>query len=356
MELMRLDGSEVAEQTVRALGLDPTVHTPFSPEAMAEHVRRAAGFACPCTRGALARAVTDVLTSLPGSPDELAELAEETVDRLLGIGDLLELDVSDDEQANTRRILLGPPSYVALTSGRTLLIGIDPNHAMTDQADVPIRRSGHIRYFDPPVQDSWLSTRSALSVANWLGVPAECSYDDLLADVAARLTGALSLTDTDGLMILDPATKPTYYRGRWRTLKPIDSGLFIVRRVRRFGAPQWSLIRAENGAVPGVVDLPLARSVRPAHDEAWRIQAAIDARNGTPQRFRVRVVQTGEARVSVFSPLPTWAQRFLEALGTPVPREKSLMSFALPSDDVEQVADFLERHLWMAMSVNESGD
>jgi hypothetical protein len=89
-----------------------------------------------------------------------------------------------------------------------------------------------------------------------------------------------------------------------------------------------------------------------ACDEAWILQAALDAKRGSPQRFSIRSHQSGVS-LSVYSPLPGWIMRAWDVLGTQVTVERGagrspLITYRFADDRIvgEQAA-LLEKSLWM---------
>ena len=154
----------------------------------------------------------------------------------------------------------------------------------------------------------------------------------------------------DGLTVIGADANLRYYRGRWRSLKPDDSGLFVGRRPQAYGSDLWCLVLVHDGAPQRLIDFPVENADAPAHDEAWRIQAALDACAGTPQTFRVEGAP-GNSRSNTahfFTPLPRWAERYLELVGMPVPRSTgALFSYRVPEDALPELTTFLTQMLWM---------
>ena len=93
----------------------------------------------------------------------------------------------------------------------------------------------------------------------------------------------------------------------------------------------------------------VGRDVRVLVAEARRIQAALDAERATPQVYKIRASgQSGELLFEFFTPLPSWAERYLALVGLPVLRSKSsLFTYRLPAAAVEEVKAFLSTSLWM---------
>jgi hypothetical protein len=83
---------------------------------------------------------------------------------------------------------------------------------------------------------------------------------------------------------------------------------------------------------------------------------AIDRTNGAPQVYRARVM--GEyAYLDFFSPLPLWAERRLMLVGRHEAPEKCLLSYRVPSSELDTETKFLQKHLWLApITAADSGD
>jgi hypothetical protein len=115
------------------------------------------------------------------------------------------------------------------------------------------------------------------------------------------------------------------------------------------------MVEVADGSPQALVDLPAEDATVPGRDEAWRLQAAIDADAGTSQIFRVRMgAGAADKTVEFFSPLPRWAQRRLELAGTPVPRTTgALFSYRVPEAVMPGLAGFLKSMLWMRQVTTE---
>ena len=74
---------------------------------------------------------------------------------------------------------------------------------------------------------------------------------------------------------------------RWREVRA-DSGRFVARRDQAYGSNLWCYVELSNGEPQRLLDFPLAGSRWRGCDEAWRLQMAIDAQRGAPQRFRLQ--------------------------------------------------------------------
>jgi hypothetical protein len=355
MGVTRLSSSQVAARALRSLGLSDAGVDLFSAEALAASLRRAAAFLCPATRGAIVRSVVEVLDGLPGYSDDTKGQLELLLESLVGYGDLLELS-SNALESGAFRLFLGAPSFVRRASGSRLLIGIRPDGAplVGDDLAALIDYEGHARLVGPTsglddlLATSGLTERTA---AQWLQAPRQTTARELLDQYERRLQAAGPSGDVDGVGLLDPETRVTYYRGRWRPPKPRDAGAFVGRRPQAYGADLWCFVRVTAGAVTHLVDLPALGLLVPAADEAWRVQAAIDAEAGHPQVVRVRTGTNRDTQVlDLFAPLPSWAQRRLDVVGTPIGRGGgALFSYSVPASEVAEELQFLGDMLWMSI-------
>jgi hypothetical protein len=286
------------------------------------------------------------------SRDDLADL----LDLLVSAGDLLELRQSGDTPG--RLLYLGPPSYVERRPGQYLLLGIRPFGAPLISSDLAgaIQYEGHTRTIElsPDRAAAQLSEHGlhVIRPGQWVRRPPEMPPGELIRQMRERLSAAGPVGLVEGLTVIDPAAKVTYYRGRWRPLKPADSGLFVARRPQAYGADLWCVVLVGDGAPVRLLDLPADDPAAPGHDEAWRVQAALDAAGRRPQVFRVGgTAGTGASAgraVDFFSPLPRWAERYLQLTAMAVPRTAgALCSYRVPEGAMPGLASFLADMLWM---------
>ena len=277
-------------------------------------------------------------------------------------GDLIELRRSGSGAA--RLLYLGPPSYVEARPGRYLLTGIRPFGAPLISTSVTedIQYEGHTRAIDlSPDQAPALLAEAGLHRIrreHWIRRPAEIPAADLVSQMRQRLSACGPAGQMDGLTVIGPGTRVTYYQGRWRPLAPADSGLLVGRRPQAYGADAWCLVLADGGTPTRFLDLPVDDPDAPGHDEAWRLQAALDAGRGTPQVFRVGcAARAGGRTVDFFSPLPQWAERYLQLTGMAVPKSRgALFSYRVPEDALPGLAGFLASMLWMHQTTTEGAE
>lgn len=352
---------EVAMISVRALGLDEEGFGLDYPEAIAASVRRAASFLCPTTPRALGDAVLEALAPVlpePPSRDDLMTL----IDQLVSGGDLLEMaDATSDRKI--RLLHLGPPSFVPKSAGRFLLTGIRPHGAALVPADITVEPEAHTRTALLQGDGAEGRLREAglhrISVQQWIGQPAVVAAQGFIEQYRQRLAVAPAAGFVDGLTIIDPATRPTYYRGRWRAPAAGDSGDYVGRRPQAYGADRWCVVRLVDGAPEKLLDLPLDNAVSPARDDAWRLQAAIDAARRTPLGYRVLPVpgttSLAEYIIDFFSPLPSWVERYLELAGISVDKSRgALFSYRIPASALPDLHSVVSGTLWMTATQGDN--
>jgi hypothetical protein len=361
MAVTRIARDDIAREALETLQL-PTGIDLMSEEGLAASVRRTASFTCPTGPGTLVRRTVEVLRGLPEFAEDTSERLASVLDDLVAYGDLLELPVEDDD-GRRRSLFLGPPSYVRRAgSNSALVLGIRGEGAplLSDDLMQQVQYVGHARTLRLPEEtsiDEVLSDQALFSVSSeqWLRAPREASSDDVIAFYVSRLD-AQGLGGDVELKIIDPSSSPTYYRGRWRQLKSSDDGLFVARRPQAFGADLWCFARVEAGRTVKLTDLPIEDPLAPGADEAWRLQAALDASRGTPQRLRTSPAgDSTRTLLELFSPLPSWTQRRLDIIGT---RERgvrgALFAYELPTDENEEEVAFLMSRLWLTPEVTGS--
>ena len=126
-----------------------------------------------------------------------------------------------------------------------------------------------------------------LSYETWLGSPVPEPAANHVASNDRVLDAAQPSRHIPGLLLLDPERPVRYYRGRW--VEPRShTGRYVARRRQAYGADLWCYVLLRDGQPERMVDLLHAGSRWRGCDEAWRLQLAIDANRGEPQRFRLR--------------------------------------------------------------------
>ena len=356
--MRRVTATEIHAHKIAELGLDQKALDLTSAEAIAGALRRAAGFLCPCSPKTLVRAVARPLDGLVPNIDSLTDDIEETLEALVAHGDLLEhRDVAAEQGGQPGTFLyVAPPSFVRRESGALLILGIAPDHLsfLPEELSEQIEYVNHVRRL-PVAAAEDVSTKLSelgiirLSFETWLRAPVEETATQHLTRLGVLLERATPSLDIPGLNLINPATSVRYYRDRW--FQPRNqSGRFVGRRSQAYGADLWCYVEIEEGRPRKFLDLPLRESSARGCDEAWHLQAAIDAERGAPQRFKVRQGSIGLNKkvLDFFSPVPMWARRRWDAIGEPVVSFGCLFSYSFPESELEEELQFVRNRLWFA--------
>ena len=352
-----LSRSEVIQRSLQELGLGAAPGDLSAPEALACSLRRVAGMYCPTSRAALLRAVTEPLEDLVDEPDVLAQRADDVLEAVIAHGDLLELpEVAFLGERPRTLVYAAPPAFVVRESGAVLLLGIAGEQVslLPPEIERLVEHHRHVRHLPagvanniaPHLEDLGLTR---LSERAWLDPPTPMSARGFIERFDRALEGEPEAGPIEGLRTVDPRSDPDYYRGRWTEVTQA-SGHLVGRRPQRFGADLWCYVALEEGQPRRFLDLPLGQTRYRACDEAWRLQAAIDATNGKPQRLRIRPGPAGRWIFNVFAPLPMWLARRWDAVGDQAQRSPgALLSYAFDSEDLDEEASFACDMMWLAV-------
>lgn len=354
--MRRLTAMEVHACKVAELGLDPAAVDLTSTEAIAGALRRAAGFLCPCGAATLVRGVTGPLQGLVEDLDAVKILAEETLEAVIALGDIVEhREFGEDASRGPAALLYAAPaSFVSRQSGAVILFGIASEQlsALPEEMEPRIEYASHVRKLSPlPGED--LRTELAeyglieLSYEGWLGIPPAETPTEHISRLGRFLASVQPSRDVPGLSLLDPARPVRFYRGRWVEPRS-QTGCFVARRRQAYGADLWCYVQLHNGNPERLIDFPLAGVRWRGCDDAWCLQLAIDAQCGKPQQFRVRGRSGGTVVLEFFSPLPMWAKRRWDAVGEAVPSPGCLFAYRFAKSDLEEELRFAYESLWLA--------
>lgn len=353
-----LSSSDVRTRAVASLGLAGCDDL-LSQEGLSALVRRTAGFLCPCPASALVRVTYDALDSFvtePNAKERLRTALEDTVEAMLAYGDLIELPA--DGGQNGRRgtlIAAAPPRFVSRQSGAAYIMGVAPDNVsfLSPELNSRVERRGHVRRLTPngenPVPALKRAGLAEWSEREWLYAPPKQPAAQVLSQLEVRLRGAGLAGEIDDLEILDPSMPPDFYIKRWRKADR-QTGLFVARRPKTYGSALWCYVALDAGRPVHVIDFPTPGASHRGCDEAFYVQAAIDAARGKPQFITVTAEEADTTLVRFFSPLPEWVRRRLDIFGSPRGRSGGgLLVYSLPAAEAAQEIEFLRTRLWMMM-------
>lgn len=355
MAIRQLCAAEVHAQKVAELGLDPTALDLTSVEAVAGALRRAASILCPCTAPTLVRGVVLPMRGLVHDLDTFKALVEETLDAIIAHGDVLEHCDIDGGRGHESATLLytAPAGFIVRESGAIILLGvtIDQLSALPDDLEARIEYVNHVRRLSPSPSEDLRSELlqlglTELSYKSWLRAPPRESFAQHVARLDRLLDAVQPSRDVPGLSLLDPVRGVRYYRGRW--VEPrAHSGRFVARRSQAYGADLWCYVEMRDGSPERLMDFPLVGSRWRGCDEAWRLQLAIDAQRGEPQRFQIRAGPEGTRVMELFSPVPMWARRRWDAVGEPLSAAGCLLAYRFAQAEVAEEVQFARDALWL---------
>lgn len=361
---------ELRQAVLEHLALGPGVDRLDAPEALAALLRRAAAFNAPCPPRTLRRAVLDPLRGVldlldqPDGERQLNQQLDELIDTLVAIGDFAERREEDPESGLPGPVLIDVerPAFAALGS-YVLLFGVAPDDAPFVPYGIPrerVEHRGHLRRVPLTAIDNLprrceqhgLVKRTPEDV---FGAPVPESaqeHVDIHDQLLDERGGAVGV-DLEELLVLDGTANVMKYRDRWKPLSQLRGQVrytrVIARRRQAYGAAAWSYVQLNDGRPTRLVDLSEEGNFR-ACDRAWRLQAALDAVVGSPQRYRVLPVSGGSA-IGLYAPPPGWLQRRwdLGRVAEPAPRTVpgALFAYSLDRSAVDTECQFLEKQLWL---------
>lgn len=346
MNVRVLTRAETGACAARALGLVSA--DVLSAEFIAQSVRRALFILAPCRRFELAQAVTKALKPIAGQ--DPAEAVDAMIEELTALGDTLLMN-ADGAAGTTGAVLRpAPPTFVQRGDGACVVLGVAGDDISPPLEDgMNIVAAGAARFVRAGASDPNIAARlralglNELHESDWLHQPAAEEASAYLARWSARL-GPHSGASED-LEVLDGAAPQRFYKGRWTPLAKKHSGLYVARRPKRFGNDLWSLIDVTTGAPRQLADiepeLPRARSC----DEAWRIQAALDATRGRSAPVEC-IKDADTTTIAMFAPPPLWLARRFALVGKPVKVQGALAAFEFPASAAGNEVGALKRLMW----------
>ncbi len=324
-------------------------------QLLGQALRRAAYILAPCPRHEIERAVRQSLAGLGPNDDHLRVQIEETLETLLVYGEILEMRAATDDPWHASPLVLrpAPPSFIVRKNGSVVILGVagDEITPFTNEMNARVACQGVLRILSPKESEDLPTLLRELELIElpenaWLRLPPAKTAAAYLATWRQSLSATAAATAIEGLHILDTMRRSSFYPDRWVDPGTTHCGMYVARRDQRYGAPLWCLVDLKNGVPGRFIDL-VSRGdrVRP-YDIAWRIQMAIDAQAGSPQRIRIRSLGSRHA-LDFFSPLPSWAERKLAVAGERTDRHKSLLSYSVATPDLEHETRFLRERLWL---------
>lgn len=360
MKVIVLSSKDIAQDIVRDLGLNPEYVAVTDIEVLSALVRRTAGLLCPCTRKKVLKNVMQSLDGVIPNHGDLRDVVDEIINMLIAHGDLLEHnDIIRDLTRSELILNIAPLAFIKRVSGACVLLGISPDDrpVLPDFLQEKIQYNNFTRVIaaeaDPDIPKHLLGIGFIeLPYKVWVKCPSSSTPDKHIASMHNHLMSSITnATDMiEGLEILDSSTDVEYYPARW-LIPNGHTGSFIGRRPQAYGSKLWCYVELADGKPRRFLDLPLPGSRWRGCDEAWHLQAAIDASNGRPQHYKIRDDEDDFKILDLFSPIPSWAQRRWVMMGMSVPKQKCLMSFRFRSVEIEEEIRFAKENLWLSEKI-----
>jgi hypothetical protein len=341
--------ADIVSLTAASLGI---ASTDSVRDLLKPALRRASYLLAPCSPAELVRFVAEPLM-LTG---DVREEAEAQLQELIAYGDILEMHRIEGDPWDTPNLVLrpAPPAFVMRSETQAFILGVAGDYPSPLPAELAgcLDESGPVRLLHR-AEDEDLAGHlrefglTELSEQTWLRIPPTVSaathVEEWRGRVNATPANASAVAD---LEIIDSARPPSFYSGRWRAPRHSDVGLHVARRPQVFGGKLWCVVELQDGQPVHLVDLHPTNGFLRACDQAWRLQAALDATRHAPQQIAVSAdgVMT---HLSFSGPLPSFAERKLALVATKSRAPQSLFRFSSSTTSLEAEIAFLQSALWM---------
>lgn len=340
--------AEIATITAESLGVRGSAVRDLLKPAL----RRASYLLAPCSASDLVRFVAEPLSYL----GEIHEETEAELQDLIAYGDIFEMRRIDGDPWDTPHLVLrpAPPAFVMRSKTQAFILGVGGDYPSPLPAELSasLGDAGPVRILDCPDDEDLAGHLSEfgltqLSEQAWLRLPPVTSAADHVAGWREHLNGVpANMSAVPDLEIIDTTRPPSFYSGRWRVPRQADRGLFVARRPQVVGGRLWCVVELVAGQPTRLLDLhPNDGFLRPC-DQAWRLQAALDALHGTLQQ--VIITEDGATTHLAFGgPLPSFAERKLALVAIKSRAPQCLFRFSSSTASLQAEIAFLQSTLWM---------
>jgi hypothetical protein len=315
-------------------------------------LRRASYLLAPCSASDLVRFVAEPLSPL----GELHQETEAELQDLVAYGDIFEMRRIDGDPWDTPNVVLrpAPPAFVMRSKTQAFILGVGGDYPSPLPAELSasLDDTGPVRILDCPDDEDLAGHLREFGLTElreqaWLRIPPVASAADHIDDWRGRLTATpTNASAVPDLEVIDAARPSSFYNGRWRAPRQADTGLFVARRPQVFGGKLWCVVELAAGQPTRLLDLhPSDGFLRPC-DQAWRLQAALDAVQGTPQQVTI-IEEAATTHLAFGGPLPSFAERKLALVATKSRAPHCLFRFSSSTASLQEEIAFLQSILWM---------
>lgn len=326
-------------------------------EFLAASLRRVAGFHCPCSPSTLRTVLLECTSVLVSDEAALSAAIDRVLEATYIAGDILELSqvaVADDMTPGTW-VFAAPPSFVPRSEGVFHIFGLGTE----DPTPLPPALKSHLRLVGANRLLDALASREThamlldagfqeQSIEAWLKLPKKESPREYLGRADSLLSAKAPCGQIEQLRIFDVGQQSGSYKQKW--VQPVrQTGRFVCRRAQAYGTPLWGYVELSNGQPMKLIDLPMKGSRYRGCDDGWRLQMAIDAASGRPQRYSLREFDTETALAFDF-PIPMWATRRLETVGKRATNSRALIEYSVSHRFVSEETQYLEDALGLVLA------
>ncbi len=351
MAFRQLSHEDVSQSVHRYLCLPQDVRL-TGEEGLASLLRAIVELRAPIDRAGILSLAVEISAPLFKENGHFQKYADVLVDTLIEYGDVLLPDefATGDNEARSALIYPAPPGFLVRKGGMVFIRGIftDDFRWVWEKIASRVRYKGHVRFLSPEVGEDlpkYLKDCGLQSVPTetFLSRPPEEARESFLAQIDKTLNDSAGSGSVADFTWLAGSPASRNWNERWTDIAP-SNGVYVVRRSRRFGSALWGIARMSSGRLTHLLNLPTKSGVR-ACDEAWRVQAALDAARGSPPLIYVKH-EDGRTTVSTNRPFPAWVTRRWDLFGSKINRPGFLMSYSFsPKDAGEEVA-FVSQFMW----------
>jgi len=343
--------NEARTSVARSLEINTELKNVEDLSLISQALRRAVVFLAPCSSATLVQAVTDSLRGLlHHESSDLKVLVRDVLSQLCSVSDILELAPPDSNHHDSQRFLWSaPPSFVTTFHNRIYLLGSkgDSITHIPDDLRRKVQYSEGVRFLasNTGVIENELIEYGLhrITPKDWVRRPADATPEDFLKSPLAKLARQRDSVQDISLL----SGHGQYYKSRWQTPSPNCTGRFVARRPQRFGADRWCLAQAVSGEITHLCDVVGTHNRERPCDRGWMLQYALAAKSGSPERYRIDHTDR-VCRLSLFFPLPNWAEKLILLSADRVEAKNALICFEISGSAKGQIIELLERGLWMA--------